>query len=113
VLQTVLMPLILADEPNMLAPPFDFIERIFLPMIIRMGPSVSARIVRHGFYPRGGRRIEVDITPAPLLPIVCIERGEQLGVPTASRTAQVIARPRLNGTGSLASTASESASPST
>jgi RNA 3'-terminal phosphate cyclase (ATP) len=90
VLQTVLMPLTLADGPsrlvleggthNMLAPPFDFIERTFLPVINRMGPSVSARIVRHGFYPRGGGRIEVDITPAPLAPIDCIERGEQLGV---------------------------------
>ncbi len=90
VLQTVLMPLILAGGPsrlvleggthNMMAPPFDFIERSFLPVINRMGPSVSARIVRHGFYPRGGGRIEVDITPAPLSPIDCIERGEQLGV---------------------------------
>lgn len=90
VLQTVLMPLILADGPsrlileggthNMLAPPFDFIERTFLPVINRMGPRVFARIVRHGFYPRGGGRIEVDITPARLSPIDCIERGEQLGV---------------------------------
>ncbi|MCW1401611.1 RNA 3'-terminal phosphate cyclase [Novosphingobium sp. MW5] len=90
VLQTVLMPLVLADGPsrlileggthNMLAPPFDFIERTFLPVINRMGPHVSARIVLHGFYPRGGGRIEVDIIPAPLAPIDCIERGEPLGV---------------------------------
>ena len=85
VLQTVLMPLLLADGPsrlvleggthNMLAPPFDFIKRCFLPIINRMGPHVSARLVRHGFYPRGGGRIEVEIEPAPLTPITCIERG--------------------------------------
>ncbi|TDW69010.1 RNA 3'-terminal phosphate cyclase (ATP) [Novosphingobium sp. PhB55] len=85
VLQTVLMPLVLADRPsrlvleggthNMLAPPFDFIERAFLPVINRMGPRVEARLVRHGFYPRGGGRIEVDITPAPLRPIECLESG--------------------------------------
>src|SRR5690606_13059827 len=34
---------------------------------------------RHGFYPRGGGRIEVEIQPAPLRPIECIERGEPLG----------------------------------
>lgn len=89
VLQTVLMPLALAGAPsrlvleggthNMLAPPFDFIERVFLPVINRMGPRVSARIVRHGFYPRGGGRIEVDITPAPLVPIHCLSRGARLG----------------------------------
>ncbi len=89
VLQTVLMPLALAGGPsrlvleggthNMLAPPFDFIERVFLPVINRMGPSVTARIVRHGFYPRGGGRIEIDITPAPLAPIHCLARGERKG----------------------------------
>jgi RNA 3'-terminal phosphate cyclase (ATP) len=40
-----------------------------------MGPKVEARLIRHGFYPRGGGRIEVEITPAPLTPIDCIERG--------------------------------------
>lgn len=85
VLQTILMPLVLASSPsrlvleggthNMLAPPFDFISRVFLPIINRMGPRVEAKLVRHGFYPRGGGRIEVDITPAPLAAIDCIERG--------------------------------------
>ena len=85
VLQTVLMPLILAGGPsrlvleggthNMMAPPFDFIERAFLPIINRMEPTVSARLIRHGFYPRGGGRIEVDIVPVPLHAIECIDRG--------------------------------------
>ena len=54
------------------ASPFDFIERSFLPIINRMGPTVSARLFRHGFYPHGGGRIEIDIMPAPLRPIECI-----------------------------------------
>lgn len=92
VLQTVLMPLVLADGPsklvleggthNMLAPPFDFIAECFLPIINRMGPSVTARLVRHGFYPRGAGRIEVDIAPAPLQAIHCQDRG-----PLLSRSA--------------------------
>ena len=54
VLQTVLMPLILAGGPsrlvleggthNMLAPPFDFIAKSFLPVINQMGPRVTLRI---------------------------------------------------------------------
>lgn len=85
VLQTVLMPLLYADGPshlvleggthNMAAPPFEFIERSFLPIINRMGPKVSARLKRHGFFPRGGGRIEVDIEPAPLQRIECVDRG--------------------------------------
>ena len=85
VLQTLLMPLVLADAPsrlvleggthNMLAPPFEFIARTFLPILNRMGPTVETRLVRHGFYPRGGGRIEVDIAPAPLTPLECVDRG--------------------------------------
>lgn len=86
VLQTVLLPLVLAGgrsrlvldggTHNMMAPPFEFIVRAFLPVFNRMGPSVSARLVRHGFYPRGGGRIEIDIQPAPLRRIECLDRGE-------------------------------------
>lgn len=85
VLQTVLMPLLMANGPsrlvleggthNMLAPPFEFIERSFLPIINRMGPTVKAKLVRHGFYPRGGGRIDIDIAPAPLRQLECTERG--------------------------------------
>lgn len=85
VLQTILPALLFADGAshitleggthNMLAPPFDFIERSFLPIINRMGPRVSARLIRHGFYPRGGGKIEIEITPAPLKRIDCTDRG--------------------------------------
>ena len=85
VLQTVLMPLIFANAPsrlvleggthNIMAPPFEFLDRCFLPIINRMGPKVSAKLIRHGFYPRGGGRVEVEITPAPLHRIECVDRG--------------------------------------
>jgi RNA 3'-terminal phosphate cyclase (ATP) len=100
VLQTVLLPLCLADAPsrlvleggthNTLAPPFDFIAKSFLPIIRRMGPGVEARLTRHGFYPRGGGRIEIEITPAPFQRIDCIERGALL---SRSATAMFAAIP--------------------
>jgi RNA 3'-terminal phosphate cyclase (ATP) len=90
VLQTVLLPLALADGPSRLvieggthnphAPPFDFLDRVFLPALARMGPKVSARLVRHGFFPRGGGRIEVEIFPAPLRPVELLDRGALRGL---------------------------------
>lgn len=85
VLQTVLVPLMLADAPSrlvieggthaMAAPPFEFLQKTLLPVLERMGPKLSITLERHGFYPRGGGRIVVDIDPAPLRPIECVDRG--------------------------------------
>ncbi|MBY0520358.1 MAG: RNA 3'-terminal phosphate cyclase [Sphingomonas sp.] len=98
VFQTVLMPLMLADAPsrlvleggthNMLAPPFDFIARAFMPVVRRLGAKVEMRLIRHGFYPRGGGRIEVEIVPGALSPIDCIDRG---ALQSVSATALVAA----------------------
>lgn len=88
VLQTVLLPLLLADRRsrlvleggthNMLAPPFEFIDTCFLPVIRRMGGQATARLHTHGFYPRGGGRIEVEIAPSRLSSVECCSRGALL-----------------------------------
>ncbi len=85
VLQTVLVPLMLADAPStlvieggthaMAAPPFEFLQQTLLPILGRMGPTISITLERHGFYPRGGGRIVVRIDPSPLRPIDCVNRG--------------------------------------
>ena len=86
VLQTILPALLRADGPsrvvieggthNMAAPPFPFIEQAFLPLLRRMGAQVTAALERYGFYPAGGGRIVVDVTPGPLAPLELMERGE-------------------------------------
>lgn len=86
VLQTVLPALILADGPseilleggthNPAAPPFDFLAGAFLPLLNRMGPSVKARLERPGFYPAGGGRMRVTVTPVrKLAPLHLLQRG--------------------------------------
>jgi RNA 3'-terminal phosphate cyclase (ATP) len=73
VLQTVLPALLLADGPsqvtleggthNPMAPPFEFLDRVFLATLRRLGASVTARLERHGFYPAGGGRIIIHVEP--------------------------------------------------
>jgi RNA 3'-terminal phosphate cyclase (ATP) len=87
VLQTILPALMTASGPshieieggthNPAAPPFDFLQRSFLPLIERMGPKVTVNLERYGFYPAGGGRFTVDITPcAELQPLELGDRGE-------------------------------------
>jgi RNA 3'-terminal phosphate cyclase (ATP) len=87
VLQTVLPALMLADGPSALrleggthnpfAPPFDFLTKTFLPVLNRMGPTVTATLERPGFYPAGGGRFQVSVQPVEKLrPIELLERGE-------------------------------------
>jgi RNA 3'-terminal phosphate cyclase (ATP) len=86
VLQTVLPGLLHAAGPsrvtleggthNPMAPPFDFLDRAYLPLVRRMGAQVTATLERRGFYPAGGGRFQVEIAPAPLSRLDLLERGE-------------------------------------
>ena len=91
VLQTVLPALLIAKEltgqqtsltleggtHNPFAPPFDFLAQTFLPLLGRMGAFIEARLVRPGFYPAGGGKIEITIYPTRQLERLDLtERGK-------------------------------------
>ena len=92
VLQTILPALLISNDQgqqthltleggthNPFAPPFDFLAKAFLPLLERMGARIEARIERYGFYPAGGGRFEITITPVKSLePIELNERGKIL-----------------------------------
>ncbi len=73
VLQTVLPALMLADgvstvtleggTHNPWAPSYDFLARVYLPLLNHMGIKVEPRFERYGFYPAGGGRFSVTIHP--------------------------------------------------
>jgi RNA 3'-terminal phosphate cyclase (ATP) len=109
VLQTVLPALITAAGPselvldggthNPFAPPFDFLAKAFLPILNRMGPRVTARLEKPGFFPAGGGRISATVEPAPsLAPINLAERGavrRQSAVAIVARLPRHIAEREL------------------
>ena len=96
VLQTILPALLIAAGPselileggthNQWAPPFDFLQKSFLPLVNKLGPQVTTNIERHGFYPAGGGRFTVTIEPsATLRGFDLLERG-----PLVARSARAL-----------------------
>jgi len=84
--QTLFPALLHANAPSMLrleggthnpmAPPFEFLDRVFLPALQRMGAEATVSLVQSGFAPVGGGVIECRMRPCgKWVPINLHERG--------------------------------------
>ena len=99
VLQTILPALMTAPEPseivleggthNPFAPPFDFLERAFAPVLGTIGPRLTLVLERPGFFPAGGGIIRAGVEPSPLGRIEIASRGEVTGRRALSRVSNL------------------------
>ena len=77
---------------NSMAPPFEFLSRVFLPLLGRVGFKAEATLFEHGFYPAGGGAFELRVTPSgesegePNQPLELLDAA-----PIVSRRAHAIA----------------------
>ena len=104
VVQTIVIPALLAPHPvraiitggthNPLAPPFEFLDRVFLPPLRAMGADVTLTLEKHGFMPNGGGRVVVEIKPSKLKPIELMEGGS---IVSRRATAIIASLPRHVG----------------
>ncbi len=87
--QTVLPALMVVSTPSTLtleggthnpfAPPYDFLKRVYVPVIHNMGPKIDLEIESYGFFPAGGGKIQMRVLPASSLSqIELMERGKIL-----------------------------------
>jgi len=87
-LQAILPPLIFTQGKSTLSlkggthvpwsPPFDYLKEVFFSMLSRLGIKVKAGIESYGFYPKGGGKVNVEITQAnrdTMKGINLLERG--------------------------------------
>jgi RNA 3'-terminal phosphate cyclase (ATP) len=100
VLQTILPALLFADGPSQIrisggthnakAPPVQFLQRAFLPILAKMGAKIDLQLLRYGFYPAGGGIVAATIEPcAQLQAIELMERGERKRAYAESLVANV------------------------
>jgi RNA 3'-terminal phosphate cyclase (ATP) len=86
VLQTLVPALWFADRPaqvrvsggthNPAAPPMDFLQLAWLPLVTRMGAITQLELLRHGFYPAGGGAVLAKVEPSKLRSLILEKRGE-------------------------------------
>jgi RNA 3'-terminal phosphate cyclase (ATP) len=85
-LQTVLPPLVCAKGNSGItlkggthvpfSPPFHYVREVFVPVLHVLGVSIHATIENYGFYPKGGGKISVKISPQTNIRTIHIrERG--------------------------------------
>lgn len=100
VLQTVLPALLHAPAPsrvkveggthNPLAPPFEFVDQCFLPVLRQMGAKATLTLERPGFMQSGGGIIQSEISPVKKWrSLVLHDRGELLELRGTVRNAHL------------------------
>jgi RNA 3'-terminal phosphate cyclase (ATP) len=77
VLQALMIPAMLAPEPVTIqikggtdvrwAPTVDYLQNVTIPILRSIGYSVKLKLIRRGYYPRGGGEINAEIKPVKKL----------------------------------------------
>jgi len=72
-LGTVLPPLLYASHASEItitggthvpfSPPFHYLDKVFLPALEKLGARVDIKLMRWGFYPKGGGEIRIHVKP--------------------------------------------------
>jgi RNA 3'-phosphate cyclase len=87
VLQTLIPPALFVPSPvkisfnggatdTFFSPTIDHFRYCFLKILEKMGCEVEINILKRGYYPEGGAKVEVKVFPSKLKPMNLTERGE-------------------------------------
>ena len=76
ILQALIPPLLLAEDTSEFiikggtdvkwSPPIDYMKEVYVRLVNIIGGDVSIKVIRRGFYPRGGGVVKVTVNPSKL-----------------------------------------------
>lgn len=100
VLQTIFLPLSVAEKPSSIiltggthvswSPIWDYIRDCWLPLLKSLGFWGEIKLEKGGFYPRGGGKALINIKPAEILKSFnCTDRGELVRIRGSSGIANL------------------------
>lgn len=78
------------------APPMDYIKLVLLKILEKIGYKCEIEIKKHGFYPKGGAEVEINIKPVHnFSPLVLTEKGNFLRVEGISVAAEFLKKRKV------------------
>src|SRR5574341_78687 len=100
VIQSILLPLIYCSGESQVtikggthvpfSPPFDYLAKVWLPFLGKLGVEAEAEIVRYGFYPKGGGKVRMKVKPVEKLQGMNLhERGNLVSLSGISAVANL------------------------
>ena len=106
VLQTLILPALFSSEPTEIifnggatdtffSPTIDYFQYVFLEILKKLGIKVDTDIIKRGFYPAGGAKVEITVYPALLKPISLLERGELKQIIIISGASQSLQKSKV------------------
>ncbi len=106
VLQAVMIPAMHAPAPVKIkssggatngrwAPPLNYIKYVLLPLLEKMGYSMSLEIKRYGYFPKGGAVVDAVIEPRKLFSLDLTEKGELLSITGTSHASESLRKARV------------------
>lgn len=95
ILQTVLLPLALATGTSQItlrggthvawSPPYDYLKRVYLPTLARMGIQAKVNIRKWGWYPEGGGEVQATVEGLAAVPGQPLPSGHLAGLDLGNR----------------------------
>jgi len=101
ILQTLIPPALFLSEPvkitfdggatdTFFSPSINYFQHVFLKILEKMGSKVEINILRRGYYPEGGAKVEARIFPSKLKNINLIERGSLKNILVISGASNIL-----------------------
>ncbi|MBT3323750.1 RNA 3'-terminal phosphate cyclase [archaeon] len=103
-LQSLLIPTIKTDLKinvkggatfGLFAPPIYHFDNVLFPLLKKMGYEVSSKVDHHGFFPKGGARIEVDSKKAELKRLDILDKGSIKSIKIISVASHQLENPKV------------------
>ena len=87
VLQTLIPPALFSSSPvrivfeggatdTFFSPTLDYFQYVFLRILEKMNIKIELNVLKRGYYPAGGAKVEVTVHPTKIKPLKLTERGD-------------------------------------